>query len=131
MQRVSWFLRISALSLVALIVAVATLGNGYSASARSDAAATPAATAGATQLPLCYKVANIAKVRIVHASPDSPAVDVYVDKAATPAIAGLAYGKASPADGSYMEMAAGPHHITVTEAKKASNVLFETDMTVA
>lgn len=48
-----------------------------------------------------------AQVRIIHGSPDAPAVDVYVDS--RPAVTGLAFPNASP----YLPLAAGPHDLQV------------------
>ena len=39
---------------------------------------------------------DTARIRVVHASPDAPAVDVYARGSNQPLVAGLAYGQASP-----------------------------------
>lgn len=53
---------------------------------------------------------STAMVRVVHASPDAPAVDVYVD--GTLAIEGLAF----PNGTDYVELPAGEHQVQVTPA---------------
>lgn len=130
MQKVSWFFKFSAVTLLALVVAVAALGTGYDVSANSAAAATPAATAAAAaapSFPMCYTTAQIAKVRLVHASPNSPAVDIYMDGAAKPTLAKVAY----EAVADYMEVAAGTHHVKITAAGDAKTVVWESDVTVS
>lgn len=126
MTKVSWFLKLSAVSALALIVAVASFGTGTSASAFAvTATATAAATTVGANLPVCYATANISKVRVVHASPSSPSVDVYVDKVLS--FKALAYGKAT--DG-YVELPAGPHRIKITPAGDAKTVVFDRDLSV-
>jgi Domain of unknown function (DUF4397) len=56
-----------------------------------------------------------AKIRVVHASPDAPAVDVYVAGNATPVISGLAYGQSSP----YLTVDAGSYDFEVRPAGAA------------
>ncbi|MFW6090072.1 MAG: DUF4397 domain-containing protein, partial [Gemmatimonadota bacterium] len=51
-------------------------------------------------------------VRVVHASPDAPAVDVFVDDAMEPAIQGLAFGESS----SYTALPAGTYDVDVAPA---------------
>jgi hypothetical protein len=56
-------------------------------------------------------------VRVLHASPDAPAVDVYLDGAAVGApLAGLEFGAISP----YVEVPAGPHAIKVCASADAT-----------
>lgn len=123
MQKSSWFLKASAAGTLALIMSAAALG-GSNADAYATAAATKAATAAATAaaaptFPACYTAANIVKVRVVHASPNSPAVDVYLDNGKTPAIKALAYGKATD----YVEVSKGPHQVTVIPAGQSLSSL--------
>jgi hypothetical protein len=54
--------------------------------------------------------AETAKVRVLHASPDAPAVDVYADGAKV--LSGVAFGRISD----YMEVPAGDHHLQVFAA---------------
>ncbi len=57
--------------------------------------------------------AGTAMVRVLHASPDAPEVDIYLDGVAVGApLAGLAFGSLSP----YVEVPAGPHAIKVCAA---------------
>jgi len=59
--------------------------------------------------------AGQAGIRVLHASPDAPAVDVYLDGAAAPAISNLAFGKMAPAlaTGGYIALPAGAHAVKV------------------
>ena len=59
--------------------------------------------------------AGQAGIRVLHASPDAPAVDVYLDGAAAPAISNLAFGKMAPAlaTGGYIALPAGDHAVKV------------------
>ena len=126
MQKVSWFLRVSAVSALALILAVATLGSS-SANAEAALAATAApTTAAAPIVPVCVKAATISEVRFVHASPNSPSVDITIDKAAKPQEAGVAFGKST----AYIGMVAGVHHVTITKTGDAKAVLFDQDVTL-
>ena len=56
--------------------------------------------------------AGNAGLRVLHLSPDAPAVDVYLDDDTLPAIANLAFTEGSD----YAEIAAGPHSVAVTAA---------------
>lgn len=51
-----------------------------------------------------------AKLRVLHGSPDAPAVDVYLDGAAV--LTNVGFGTIS----SYLEVSAGDHHVQVVEA---------------
>jgi hypothetical protein len=56
-------------------------------------------------------------VRVLHASPDAPAVDIWLDGAAVGApLAGLEFGALSP----YVEVPAGPHAIKVCASADAT-----------
>ena len=59
--------------------------------------------------------AGQAGIRVLHASPDAPAVDVYLDGAASPAISNLAFGEMAPAllTGGYIALPAGDHAVKV------------------
>jgi hypothetical protein len=50
-----------------------------------------------------------AMLRVVHASPGAPAVDIYVNGGTTPVVVALAYGDAS----SYLEVAPGGHAVQI------------------
>jgi len=131
MQKSSWFLKASAAGTLALIMSAAALGGNFSAEAFATPAATAAATAAAApNLPMCYTAAGTTKLRVVHVSPNSPAVDIYLDLSATaknptPAIKGLAYGKATD----YVTLPKGTHEVTVvatgTSPTVVKNVLFD------
>ena len=57
---------------------------------------------------------SMAQIRVIHASPDAPAVDVWVNGAV--AISGLAFGEATD----YVELAGGDYDIAVTPAGGAA-----------
>lgn len=65
-----------------------------------------------------------AEVRLVHASPDAPGVDVYVD--GDPAVENLTFGNATD----YVELDPGMHNVTITAAGDPSNVVFQQDIPV-
>jgi hypothetical protein len=56
--------------------------------------------------------AGTARLRVVHAAPDAPAVDLYLAGVATPVVRGLAYGAAS----GYLEVAPGAVAVEVRPA---------------
>ena len=62
--------------------------------------------------------------RLVHASPDAPPVDIYVD--GEPAVEDLAFGNETD----YVPLRPGMHNVTITEAGNASNVVFQQDLPV-
>ena len=66
------------------------------------------------------------ELRIVHASPDAPAVDIYAEGVTTPLATNVAYGDATP----YLELAAGEYNIQLRGAGSAagSAPAFETGM---
>ncbi|QLG28012.1 DUF4397 domain-containing protein [Halorarum halophilum] len=65
-----------------------------------------------------------ATVRIVHASPDAPAVDVYVDDEQI--ASGVEFGTVTD----YMSVSQGMHNVTVTAAGDSEDVLFESQVDV-
>ena len=69
------------------------------------AAALSAALVAVSAFGAAAQDAGTAKVRVLHASPDAPAVDVYADGAAV--LTNVAYGVIS----GYLEVPAGDHHI--------------------
>ena len=60
------------------------------------------------------------QVRVLHASPDAPAVNVWVNGAK--AIPGLAFGHAAPAGGSYLRLPSGPTQLQIRTADDATIV---------
>jgi len=104
-------------ALAAVFVALLALnGHVSNAAPTMQAAATmDAATIAQTTL-----------LRVVHASPASPNVDVYLDKGATPAIANLAYDTAT--DG-YKVIPAGDHQLTITAAGDTKTVVYDDKVT--
>lgn len=70
-----------------------------------------------------------AMLRVVHASPDAPAVDIYAEGVASPLAAGVAYLETTP----YLELAPGTYNIQLRAAGAAptSAPAFETgDLTI-
>lgn len=67
-------------------------------------------------------------VRIVHASPDAPAVDIYLDRASTPAITNLAFGQATD----FMQLTAKRYTVSIrpTGAPATDKPIFETTVNV-
>lgn len=65
---------------------------------------------------------NSAYVRVVHASPDAPAVDVYVDGMRT--VAGAEFKAVTP----YGDVPSGKHKVMVTAAGNKEAVVFEADV---
>ena len=63
-----------------------------------------------------------AEVRVVHASPDAPAVDVYVDGMRT--VANAAFKAVTP----YGDVPAGKHHVVITVAGDKDKKVIETDV---
>ncbi len=65
-----------------------------------------------------------AQLRVVHGSPDAPAVDVYVEGSATPIFEDLEYGEASP----YATVNAGSYNVQIRAAGSAPSTapVFET-----
>ena len=53
-----------------------------------------------------------AQLRVIHASPDAPAVDVYAEGLSTPLITGLAYGATSQ----YLDLDAGTYNVQLRAA---------------
>lgn len=71
-----------------------------------------------------------AMLRVVHASPDAPAVDVYAEGVAAPLIEDLAYGDTSD----YLELAAGTYNIQLRAAGSSPTgpIAYETgDLSIA
>lgn len=58
---------------------------------------------------------NTARVRVIHASPDAPAVDVFVDGQAV--LTNVAF----PAISNYLDVPAGPHEVRVAPAGQGAN----------
>lgn len=76
-----------------------------------------------------------ADVRVVHAVPDAPPVDVYVNDATAanaPAISGLPYGGAAIDPNTYVSLTAGTNNVLVTAAGNAGVVAIPaTDLELA
>lgn len=71
-----------------------------------------AAGCGDTDVPVAPDIGSGVKMRVVHASPDAPAVDVYVEGVASPLIVNLGYGATSE----YVNLRAGIYNVQVRVA---------------
>ena len=101
------------------VVAMAAAGLGLATLIGSPARAQDA-TPDATATVPCSEVLGVgmtgdACVNIVHASPDAPAVDIYVDGAA--AVENLAFGSAA----GWVALPAGEHQVQVTPTGEAAD----------
>jgi hypothetical protein len=56
------------------------------------------------------------QVRVLHAAPDAPSVDIYAGSATTPLIRGLAYASSFPAGGAYAVLPSGPISLVIRAA---------------
>jgi len=73
---------------------------------------------------------DLAQLRAVHASPDAPGVDIYVNDSTTPVVTNLVYGSASP----YLEVPAGPHTVQLRAHgadPATTDPVYEADVTLA
>lgn len=71
--------------------------------------------------------ADTAKVRVLHASPDAPAVDVYLDDAIVDALTNVPFGTIS----GYLAIPAGDHNVKVYATGTTSGPVIDADVTVA
>jgi hypothetical protein len=103
-------------SLIGSAVAVGTaLGGEHSMSASGNSTSTDdsASTEGDTS-----------GVRVIHASPDAPPVDVYVDNESV--LANVSFGTVSD----YLDVSSGTRTVTITAADDPEAVVFEGDVEV-
>lgn len=71
--------------------------------------------------------ADTADVRVLHASPDAPAVDVYLDDAIVDALTNVPFGTIS----GYLPIPAGDHNIKVYATGTTADPVIDADVTVA
>ena len=71
--------------------------------------------------------AGTADVRVLHASPDAPAVDVYLDDAKVDALTNVPFGTISD----YLAIPAGAHNVKVYATGTTSAPVIDADVTVA
>ncbi|HEX2280602.1 MAG TPA: DUF4397 domain-containing protein, partial [Thermomicrobiales bacterium] len=103
---------VAALGFVGFLVFALLLGFGQRSVSAQDAMATPA---GAANMGNCVEALGIGQesdacLNIIHASPDAPAVDVYVNGAK--ALGDLAFSETS----GWVAVPAGEHQAQVTAA---------------
>ena len=70
---------------------------------------------------------NHATVRVLHASPDAPAVDVYVDDAAVSALTNVPFGTLSD----YLDVPSGDHNVKVYATGTTTDPVIDADVTLA
>jgi hypothetical protein len=70
--------------------------------------------------------ADTARVRVLHASPDAPAVDVYLDDTAVSALTNVPFGTISP----YLDIPAGDHNVKVYATGTTSDPVIDADVSV-
>lgn len=85
--------------------------------------------AGALALAVAAPVsaADTAMVRVLHASPDAPAVDVYLDDAIVDALTNVPFGTIS----GYLDIPAGDHNVKVYATGTTTGPVIDADVTVA
>jgi len=71
--------------------------------------------------------ADTAMVRVLHASPDAPAVDVYLDDTIVNALTNVPFGTIS----GYLEIPAGDHNVKVYATGSTTDPVIDADVTVA
>lgn len=71
--------------------------------------------------------ADTAMVRVLHASPDAPAVDVYLDDAIVDPLTNVPFGTISD----YLEIPAGDHNVKVYATGSTTDPVIDADVTVA
>ena len=71
--------------------------------------------------------ADTAMVRVLHASPDAPAVDVYLDDTIVDALTNVPFGTLSD----YLEIPAGDHNVKVYATGSTTDPVIDADVTVA
>jgi hypothetical protein len=71
--------------------------------------------------------ADTAMVRVLHASPDAPAVDVHLDDAPVSALTGVAFGTISD----YLEIPTGDHNVKVFATGTTTDPVIDADVSVA
>jgi hypothetical protein len=71
--------------------------------------------------------ADTAMVRVLHASPDAPAVDVYLDDAKVDALTNVPFGVIS----GYLPIPAGDHNVKVYATGTTTGPVIDADVTVA
>ena len=71
--------------------------------------------------------ADTAMVRVLHASPDAPAVDVYLDDTIVDALTNVPFGTIS----GYLEIPAGDHNVKVYATGTTEGPVIDADVTVA
>ena len=71
--------------------------------------------------------ADTAMVRVLHASPDGPAVDVHLDDAPVSALTAVPFGTISD----YLEIPAGDHNVKVFATGTTSDPVIDADVSVA
>lgn len=85
-----------------------------------------AASALALTLAVPASASDHAMVRVLHASPDAPAVDVYLDDAQVDALTNVPFGTIS----GYLEIPSGAHNVKVYATGTTTDPVIDADVTV-
>lgn len=104
---------LAAITTAGLLTSSVLMGGAQFGAAAQDATPAQSANMGNCVTALGIGMEGDACVNVIHASPDAPAVDVYVDGAK--ALSGLEFGKAS----GWVALPAGEHQVQVTAADAA------------
>jgi hypothetical protein len=72
------------------------------------------------------RAADTADVRVLHASPDAPAVDVYLDDEIVTALTGVPFGTISD----YLQVPGGDHNVKVYATGTTADPVIDADVTV-
>ena len=70
---------------------------------------------------------NHATVRVLHASPDAPAVDIYLDDAAVSALTNVPFATLSD----YLDVPSGDHNVKVYATGTTTDPVIDVDVTLA
>jgi hypothetical protein len=94
--------------------------------ARAGLARLIAASALALAIAAPVSASDHAMVRVLHASPDAPAVDVYLDDAQVDALTNVPFGTIS----GYLEVPSGDHNVKVYATGTTTDPVIDADVTV-
>ncbi len=109
-------------AVIGLSAGISNAAVSAQATLKSTALSTMSATMSATM-----DVPNTTLLRIVHAAPGAPHIDVYLDKQTTPTITDLPYAGSTKG---YLAVNAGDHEIKITAAGNIKTVVFDQTLTL-
>ncbi len=94
-------------------------GNGTGGGGGGGASSSGGGGASSSGGSVTPPTGEVARIRVVHASPDAPAVDVYAVGVAQPLLKGLSYGDTS----AYLDVPAGAYQIELRASPSTANDL--------